>query len=396
MSFARAVAEGPIVLDGGLASQLTSTGHDLSDELWSARLLADAPDAIVDAHLAFFRAGASVATTASYQATTEGFRRRGHSPAEAVALLRRSVGLAREAVARAQDEGINRPLWIAASIGPYGAMLADGSEYRGDYGLSVAELVAFHRPRLEPSAAQRPDVLALETVPDAREAEALLTALDGIGLPAWLSFTVADGRTRAGQPSTRRSGWSPGWTGLSPSGSTAAPRPRSARPSRRPSPPANQWSPIPTAAKNGTRYVVNGPAPPAWPDPPRIMAGRRCPARRRLLPGQPHAYRHHRGRRTNMAKRLGVLLHVRLRVLVGEDESLAQRVFAVETHPAVTQFGAQLVAGVAAKAGQALAPPRPDVRCSPGGLPRPPSTTHPYRPRGGGIPRSRHGSCCDP
>lgn len=200
MSFARAVAEGPIVLDGGLASQLTSTGHDLSDELWSARLLADAPDAIVDAHLAFFRAGASVATTASYQATTEGFRRRGHSPAEAVALLRRSVGLAREAVARAQDEGINRPLWIAASIGPYGAMLADGSEYRGDYGLSVAELVAFHRPRLEILAAQRPDVLALETVPDAREAEALLTALDGIGLPAWLSFTVANGRTRAGQP----------------------------------------------------------------------------------------------------------------------------------------------------------------------------------------------------
>jgi homocysteine S-methyltransferase len=178
---ADALRAGPVVLDGGLATQLEAAGHDLGDELWSARLLAENPDAIVAAHRAFIDAGAQVITTASYQATLEGFARRGH---DGEALLRRSVALARRA---AQD----RPVWTAASVGPYGAALADGSEYRGDYGLTVAELVRFHRPRLEILAAAEPDVLALETIPDVREAEALLIALEGIGVPAWLSYTVS-------------------------------------------------------------------------------------------------------------------------------------------------------------------------------------------------------------
>jgi homocysteine S-methyltransferase len=191
------LAAGPVVLDGGLATQLEAAGHDLSDELWSARLLRDAPDAIVTAHRAFLAAGAQVVTTASYQATVEGFVRRAASPAQAAALLRSSVSLAREGCADLSDD---RPLWIAASIGPYGATLADGSEYRGDYGLSHAELVRFHRPRMAMLAECGPDVLALETVPDVREAQAMLDALDGLDVPAWLSYTIEGEHTRAGQP----------------------------------------------------------------------------------------------------------------------------------------------------------------------------------------------------
>ena len=193
-TFEAALRTGPLLLDGGLATELEAAGHDLSDELWSARLLADAPEAVVQAHRAFLEAGADVITTASYQATVDGLARRGHDGAE---LLRRSVELAREAVRR---YGGDRPRWIAASVGPYGAALADGSEYRGDYGLSVADLVRFHRDRMRILAEAGPDVLACETIPDQREAEAILLALDGLGVPAWLSFTVADGRTRAGQP----------------------------------------------------------------------------------------------------------------------------------------------------------------------------------------------------
>jgi homocysteine S-methyltransferase len=196
-SLAAALAEGPLVLDGGMSNQLAAAGHDLSDELWSARLLADRPEAIVQAHAAYYAAGAQVAITSSYQATFEGFARRGIGRAEAAALLRRSVVLADRARREAAGEG---PRWVAASVGPYGAMLADGSEYRGDYGLSVAELERFHRPRMEVLAEAGADALALETVPDAREAEALLRALDGLGIPAWLSFSVDGERTRAGQP----------------------------------------------------------------------------------------------------------------------------------------------------------------------------------------------------
>jgi homocysteine S-methyltransferase len=189
-----------IVLDGGLATQLEAQGADLSDALWSARLLVEDPDAIVEAHLAYYRAGARVATTASYQATFEGFEKRGIGHDRATELLSLSVELAREAARQAQAKGVTRPLYVAASVGPYGAMLADGSEYRGRYGLSVAELEAFHRPRLEALAAAGPDVLALETVPDADEAQALLRALRGLDTPAWLSYSVAGDRTRAGQP----------------------------------------------------------------------------------------------------------------------------------------------------------------------------------------------------
>ncbi|MEU4301643.1 homocysteine S-methyltransferase [Kitasatospora aureofaciens] len=195
--FAAALAAGPLVLDGGMSNQLAAAGHDLSDALWSARLLADDPEAVVAAHRAYFAAGAEVAITASYQASFEGFARRGVGRAAAARLLASSVELAREAV-RAEPGGRRR--WVAASVGPYGAVLADGSEYRGRYGLSHAELVAFHRPRLEVLAVARPDVLALETVPDADEARALLELVRGIGVPAWLSYSVADGRTRAGQP----------------------------------------------------------------------------------------------------------------------------------------------------------------------------------------------------
>jgi homocysteine S-methyltransferase len=178
-----------LVLDGGLSDELRARGADLGDALWTARLLAGDQDRIRAAHAAYVRAGAQVVITASYQASFGGFARHGIGRAAAARLFGDSVRLARAAGAR----------WVAASVGPYGAVCADGGEYRGRYGLSVAELERFHRPRIEALAAAGPDVLALETVPDVTEAEALLRAAAGCGVPVWLSYTVADGRTRAGQ-----------------------------------------------------------------------------------------------------------------------------------------------------------------------------------------------------
>jgi homocysteine S-methyltransferase len=190
-----ALAEGTVLLDGGLSNQLEAQGCDLSDALWSARLLSEAPQQIEAAHTAYARAGAQVLITASYQATFEGFARRGIGRARAAELMAGSVEAARRAGATA-----GRELWVAASVGPYGAMLADGSEYRGRYGLTVRELARFHRPRAETLAAAGPDVLALETVPDIDEAEALLHVVQDLDVPVWLSYSVVGDRTRAGQP----------------------------------------------------------------------------------------------------------------------------------------------------------------------------------------------------
>jgi homocysteine S-methyltransferase len=186
-----------LVSDGGLATELEARGHDLSDALWSARLLLDNPEAITAVHAAFYRAGAVIATTASYQASFGVFAARGIGRAETAALLRRSVKLAREACEEAGTAG-----WVAASVGPYGAALADGSEYRGRYGLSVADLADWHRPRLVVLADAGADVLAVETVPDVDEAEALVGLVYELGVPAWLSYTIDGARTRAGQPLT--------------------------------------------------------------------------------------------------------------------------------------------------------------------------------------------------
>lgn len=190
-TLAAALRERVVVLDGGLATELEARGYDLSGELWSARLLADDASAIRDVHRAYFAAGAEVATTASYQAAPAALRSRGLDPD---AMIRRSVALAREA----RDE--HGAGWVAGSVGPYGAALADGSEYRGDYGIGVPELRRFHRPRLEMLVAAGVDVLAVETVPCLDEVEALVAELDELQFPAWLSLTCAGDRTRAGEP----------------------------------------------------------------------------------------------------------------------------------------------------------------------------------------------------
>ena len=196
-SLGDALATGTVILDGGLSTELQACGHDVSSALWSARLLRDDPAAIVAAHAAFAAAGAQVATTASYQATVEGFGAAGVNAAEARRLIASSVALAREG----QGDG-----WVAGSVGPYGAMLADGSEYTGAYveAMSVADLRAFHRPRMELLAAAGADVLACETVPAAAEAEALIAEADALGVPVWLSLTTVVGgdgvvRTRRGE-----------------------------------------------------------------------------------------------------------------------------------------------------------------------------------------------------
>lgn len=189
----------PIILDGALATELEARGANLNDPLWSARMLLEQPAMIRQVHLDYFLAGADVATTASYQASFEGFQRRGLALQDARALMQLSVELAMEAreqfwATPGNQAGRIFPL-IAASIGPYGAFLADGSEYKGRYGLTIPELIGWHRPRMEALLETGPDILACETIPCPEEAEALLRLLEEFPeARAWISFSCRDGR----------------------------------------------------------------------------------------------------------------------------------------------------------------------------------------------------------
>lgn len=195
--------QGVVILDGALATELEKRGADLRDELWSAKLLLEDPESIRQLHLDYFIAGADVATSASYQASFEGFARRGLSREQSAALLQSSVRMAQQARDQfwedrqetAFETGRMRPL-VAASVGSYGAFLADGSEYQGDFDLSDLELREWHRPRLEALLAAEPDLLACETIPSLQEGEVLVELFEEYkNIPAWLSFSCRDEET---------------------------------------------------------------------------------------------------------------------------------------------------------------------------------------------------------
>lgn len=178
-------AKGAVLFDGGMATELERRGHDLSSHLWSARLLVDAPDAVQAVQRDYVDAGADVICSASYQASRLGFARAGLTAHDADALITRSVELTREAVR-------GRAL-VAASLGPYGAVLADGSEYTGDYALSVDALADFHRPRIDAALAGAPDLVLFETVPSLAEAQALLRlSAEHRDVPFMVTFSTRD------------------------------------------------------------------------------------------------------------------------------------------------------------------------------------------------------------
>jgi homocysteine S-methyltransferase len=186
-----------LIIDGALATELERRGCDLKDELWSAKILLEQPEIIKQVHLDYFKAGADCAITTSYQATVEGFVRRGLNEEEAIALIQKSVTLAKEARDEYWADSSNRvgrsKPFVAASVGPYGAYLADGSEYRGNYGLTEKELMDFHRLRMKALIEAGADLLACETIPCFIEARAIATLLKEFpDTPAWISFTARD------------------------------------------------------------------------------------------------------------------------------------------------------------------------------------------------------------
>lgn len=190
--------QGVTVLDGGLATSLEALGYDLADDLWSAKVLLEDPDVIQRVHSDFLQAGADCITAGTYQASIQGFIARGVVKERAVEVLGRAVGLAVEARDAFWSNAENRnqrlrPL-VAASVGPYGAYQADGSEYTGAYGLSDDELLDFHGGRWRVLAESGADLMGCETVPSLQEAEVLLELLRRTSDRwAWMSFTCRDG-----------------------------------------------------------------------------------------------------------------------------------------------------------------------------------------------------------
>lgn len=188
-----------LIIDGAFGTELERKGYDINDSLWSAKFLMEKPEAIGEVHKDYLEVGSDCVTTASYQATYEGFMKRGMSEQEAKELIQSSVKIAQKVRDEFWADEKNhvkrqKPL-VAASVGPYGAYLADGSEFRGDYGLSVEALMAFHRKRLVTLIEAKPDLLACETIPCLIEAQALCKLLEAFPtMHAWVSFSAKDGK----------------------------------------------------------------------------------------------------------------------------------------------------------------------------------------------------------
>lgn len=203
-TIARDLARYPLlVLDGAFGTELARRGFDTNDALWSAKALFEKPELVEAVHRDYYEAGADISTSASYQATVEGFEKKGFTREQAKELIVRSVRLvqqARDAFWQQKEKRVGRPQPLAAaSVGPYGAYLADGSEYRGDYGASRAELADFHAERLAILVSAGPDILACETLPLLDEARAILDDLRRYpDAGAWISFSCKDAEHTCG------------------------------------------------------------------------------------------------------------------------------------------------------------------------------------------------------
>jgi homocysteine S-methyltransferase len=183
-------------IDGGLSTVLEINGNKLTTSLWTGELIRTAPSEITKAHLDFINAGSQIIITSSYQLSYLGCGKRGWSEVETDEALLASTQLAKDAVNKS-----GKDVKVAASVGPYGAALADGSEYKGNYGVSKSALKDFHARRLELLIATSPDLLALETMPDTVEVEVLLELLSDCPIPFWVSYSCKAGnQTNAGQP----------------------------------------------------------------------------------------------------------------------------------------------------------------------------------------------------
>lgn len=184
------------IIDGALGTYIEDKGYDVKDKLWSAKFLQDSPEVIEQVHTDYLEAGADCIITASYQASYEGFIEKGCSEQEAKKLIQSSIILAQKVRNKfwKNTDKTNRvkPL-VAASIGPYGAYLADGSEYTGDYNISDDELFNFHKKRLQAIIETKPDILACETLPSLHEAKIILKALREFPhICTWFSFSAKD------------------------------------------------------------------------------------------------------------------------------------------------------------------------------------------------------------
>jgi len=189
--------QGFVIIDGALATELEARGADLNHPLWSAKILTEDPAMIKQVNLDYLNAGANVIATASYQASFMGYERQGYSREVAIKLMQLSVELAieaRETFLLSGENKMNQSPLVAASLGPYGAALADGSEYRGYSNVSVDELMAFHHDRLLVMIDTNADMLAFETIPCLDEAIAIKKLLQQhSSKKAWVSFSCKDG-----------------------------------------------------------------------------------------------------------------------------------------------------------------------------------------------------------
>ena len=184
-----------IKLDGGLSTALENNGNKLTTSLWTGELIRSNPAQITRAHLDFINAGAQIIITSSYQLSYPGCKDRGWSEVDTDQALIASTQLAKDAITQS-----GKSVKVAASVGPYGASLADGSEYKGNYGVSKSALKDFHARRLEILISTSPDYLALETMPDTSEVEILLELLTDCPIPFWISYSCKEGnQTNAGQ-----------------------------------------------------------------------------------------------------------------------------------------------------------------------------------------------------
>ncbi|MGV2875897.1 homocysteine S-methyltransferase [Macrococcus capreoli] len=173
------------LLDGGFGTTVEAYGYDVKHELWSTHLIKEHPEAILKVHQAFVNNGAEIILTNTYQGAVQSFLNTGYTEREAEGYLQAAVELAHQSV--------SSNVLVAASLGPYGAMLGNGSEYTGAYQVRQSDYIEYHMQRLNILIEAGIRVFAFETIPNIEEVKAVKALLEDYpDIEAWLSVTLKD------------------------------------------------------------------------------------------------------------------------------------------------------------------------------------------------------------
>ncbi|MBC8242317.1 MAG: homocysteine S-methyltransferase family protein [Alphaproteobacteria bacterium] len=168
----------PLIIDGGMGTELEKSGVPMNGACWSGMAVLDAPDMVRHVHEAFIRAGAEVIIANTFSSGRHMLDPAGHGD-QVATINHNAVQLAREA----RDNAAGKPVAIAGSICEWAA--AESSEWATPKAVAQTS-----REQALLLAEAGVDIIALEMCERPEYSTRVVESALETGLPVWVGVSA--------------------------------------------------------------------------------------------------------------------------------------------------------------------------------------------------------------